>query len=185
MDEITLRLVFTAVGFGFGLVLGWTSRAARDARAVRTLVMDNGDTPATRWRLRKPTRTDVVMLLLIGITLLATFTSWRTDARVDRTTARVDQMATCSATVLSELLQATNERTTYTEESARRNAELQQAQRAMVTVILDPRTNRQDRVDALARYADALDAFQVVQAKAAEQRQQFPYPTQDQIERCR
>lgn len=194
MDELTIRLAFGFAGLVLGHILGWTSRAAIDARAVRKAVMTEPVEqvePAGRRRWR-PTRTDVVLLILIAISLFSGFAAWgqyernnELAARNAELTARVDRMATCTAKVLADLLRATHERTTYTEESARRNVELQQAQRSMLTTILTPGSTRDQRREALTRYADALDAFQDVLAKAAQQRRDWPYPTQEEIDACR
>jgi len=181
MDDVTIRVTFGLAGFVLGHILGWTSRAAVDADAVRKAVMDEPE-PKRRWR---PTRTDVVLWVLIAISLFSGFTAWGQYERNESLTARVDRMATCTAGVLSEQLRATAERTTYTEESARRNLELQEAQRDMLAVFVDPKATPEQGRAALAHYVKAHDAYVAVQRKAAKNRQAWPYPTQEEIDRCR
>jgi len=179
MDDVTVRLAFGLAGFVLGHLLGWTSRAAVDADAVRKAVMDP-DAKPSRYRLRRwrPSWNDVVLLFLILITLAATVSTWQLNSRVDR-------MATCTARVLSEQLQATAERTTYTEEAARRNLELQEAQRTMLAAFVDPKASPQQGRTALAEYVEAHDAYVEIQRKTAAQRKAYPYPTQEEIDRCR
>lgn len=181
MDELTFRLVFGVAGLVLGLILGWTSRAAIDSRAVRKAVMTDPDATPSRYELRRrwrPSANDVVLLFLIAITLLATVSSWRTNARVDH-------MATCTAKVTEDFIRAVNERTSFTEESARRNLELQDAEKAMLTGVLNPNATREQRRKAVEDYAAAMNAYQHVQAKATKQRQAWPFPTQEEIDRCR
>lgn len=187
MDELTFRLIFGIAGLVVGLILGWTSRAAIDARAVRKAVtsdMDNTATPGSR-RTWIPTRTDLVLWLLIVLSLISGFAAWRQYEHSHELTARVDRMATCTAEVLERQVEATNERTTFTEESARRNLELQNAEKAMLTGVLNPAATREQRRQAVENYVHALEAYQDVQAKAAKQRRAWPYPTQEEIDRCR
>lgn len=180
MDELTLRLAFGLAGLVLGHILGWTSRAAVDAHALRKAVMTDPDAKPSRFALRRwrPSWNDAVLLFLIFVTLVATVSTWQLNSRVDR-------MATCTAGVLSEQLRATAERTTYTEESARRNLELQEAQRDMLAVFVDPRTTPEQGRQTLADYTAAHDAYVAVQRKAAANRRAWPYPTQEEIDKCR
>lgn len=181
MDEPTLRMVFAVAGFVAGLMLGWTSRAARDAQTVREAVVTTTSTTNKRRRITI-TRTDAILGVLVLITLAATFLTVQTNNRIDR-------IATCNQRVAADLIRAVNERTSYASESAERNGELQRSARGTVTAVLDRRgtvDQRRERVrDALESYGDALAAFEKVQAKSAKQRRAFPYPTDADINRCR
>jgi hypothetical protein len=208
MDELVVRIAFMLVGMIIGGLLGWTSHArvrrdfARDARDPResgdprderdtreirderdprdtrkASMDDNTTTPGSR-RTRVPTRSDVVLLILIAVTLAATVTTWRVNDRVDR-------VATCTTKVTANLLRAVNERTTFTEESARRSLELQDAEKAMLTGVLDPNASREQRREAVRSYVTALEAYQAIQAKATQQRRAWPYPDEKEIDACR
>lgn len=175
MDELTVRLLFAAVGLVAGLILGWTSRAAHDARDVRKAVMPDSDTrPRRRLKLN---RSDVVLGLLVVISLASSFTAWQANQRV----ARVSE---CTNVVTARIIEAVNDRTTYSEESAARNTDLQRAQQRMLDVFLSG-ADRPARVQALEDYAVALDAFEDIQTKAAKQRRAHPYPTESEIVQCR
>jgi hypothetical protein len=174
VDDITIRLLCAAAGLVVGLLVGWTSRAARDARRVREHVMP-GERTTTRW---KPSASDLTQLMLVLVVLAGVISTVRVNARVEH-------LGNCTADVTTRMLQAANERTSYTEEVSQRTVELQTSQRQMITTMLDPSSSRDERRQALAGYAQALDAYTAVQKKSAAQRKAYPYPTVAEIERCR
>ena len=178
MDELTVRILFLVFGLVFGLLLGWTSRAAYEARRVREAVMPEDKNDGRPRRRLRVSRSDVVLAVLLLVSLATSATAVHVNTRVDR-------VSECSTRVTAKLLRAVNERTQYTEQAAEQNAALQQSQRRMLTVVLSGETDRAARVKALSDYAAALDAFEAVQSKATQQRLAFPYPTEEEINKCR
>jgi hypothetical protein len=91
--------------------------------------------------------------------------------------------------VTADLVRAANERTSFTEESAQRNVDLQRTANEVVRTLLNTSgTDEQRRarvLDALGRYGSALNAFEQTQGKAAQQRREYPYPTTADIDRRR
>ena len=138
--------------------------------------MPDSDTPRPRRRISL-TRSDVALGLLVVISLVSSFTAWQANQRVGR-------VSVCTNVVTTRIVEAVNDRTTYSEESAARNTDLQRAQQRMVAVFLSD-ADRSARVEALSDYAETLDAFEDVQTKAATQRRAHPYPTESEIVECR
>jgi hypothetical protein len=178
MDDFGVRVLAVVAGFLAGLVVGWTSRSARDLRDVRRAVMPNEAVP----RRLRISRSDVVLGVLVAVTLAATVSSVHTDQRVDR-------ISECNQRVTAGLVRAANERTNYADESSQRNVDLQRAARDVVSATLNPQGTDADRRErmrsALQGYGEALDAFERVQAKAKANRHAYPYPSSADIARCR
>lgn len=83
MDDTTIRLTFAVAGLVVGLVVGWTSRTARDARAIRKAVVNDETSPPRWWR--KISRSDVVLGVVVLIVAGAAVQTAHVNDRLDDT----------------------------------------------------------------------------------------------------
>ena len=123
----------------------------------------------------------VVILVAIGMAGVSILQ----NQRVSRIADRADDRAACTTDVLSDLLRAVNERTSYTEELATANIDQLQAFAALVEASLRrPPPDRQESRHIVTDYRDALDAYLDLAAQAKAQRKEYPYPTVAAIRAC-
>jgi hypothetical protein len=92
----------------------------------------------------------------------------------------------CALNVLADLVEAANERTTYTEELSQANEKQLTAFNALILASLEkpPPTEAEGR-QIVVDYRDALADYFHVAEKAKRTRQNFPYPTEQEILACR
>ena len=126
----------------------------------------------TKQRLTTWVGFGLVAVLALGSTAGAVIQDQRSDA-----------LARCTDQANTKLIDAINDRTRYTDEVASRTQTLWQAQldflRALQTA------DQAEGQRAFTEYLDSLDEYNRAQAKASQSRKNSPYPTVDEIQKCR
>lgn len=94
--------------------------------------------------------------------------------------------AACVSDVLNDFVKATNERTTYTEELSAANENQLEAFNDLVLASLEkPPPGEKEAREIVINYRDALAAYFKVSDKAQKKRENFPYPTAQEVAACR
>lgn len=178
------RLGWFLLGVLIGSILGYITRSLRlqkeELDEVRdALVKDE------KGFVRYPIVMDVALLLVVVFTVWASFASQRASNDLKDTQKDVARIAVCTSTVLSQALEALDERTTYAGEQATSNIELQKAQAQFLGVLLqEPPAQEKNRKNAANRYLNAVTDFVGTNTLAREKIQNYPYPTTDELSRC-
>lgn len=94
-----------------------------------------------------------------------------------------DKIVACTDRANTKLIDALNDRTTYTDEVATRTQTLWKAQLEFLVAVQDPDESKGE--EAFKKYVNALAHYNEAQAKAAKSRRNSPFPTVDEVERCR
>lgn len=127
----------------------------------------------------------VVLVVLMVLVAWASIVSQITSNNVTKIQERDQREQQCTTRVLFDIVQALNERTTYSTEQAQLNLELQQAQATFVRVLVGPPPATEvQQGDALRKYFDALRNFNEVVSKSTGKANAYPYPTQEQYMTC-
>lgn len=126
----------------------------------------------TKQRLTTWVGFGLVAMLALGSTAGAVIQDQRSDA-----------LARCTDQANTKLIDALNDRTTYTDEVAARTQKLWRAQLDFLTSLQTADEAEGER--QFRAYINALAQYNEAQAKAAQARKDSPYPTVDEIQRCR
>lgn len=129
--------------------------------------------------------TTVVLVFVVALTAFAAFSSQKATNDGQSAQNRVAAISVCNKEFLGKTIVALNERTTYTQELATANIELQKSQAAFYALLLgDPPPSEQASRDAAERYLDDLTTFVTVSEKSKLKVSTNPYPTPEEFSHC-
>lgn len=185
------RIGWLVLGMAVGFVLGYIVALLRDI----TEGVDEIDTIVKEKRPRRvrgeggfmriPVLADVLYILALVIVVWGAFSAQKATNEVEATQNRLEQVTSCNEDTLTRTVEALNERTQYTAAQATRNVELQRAQYQFLAILLEDPPPSDARINQSLRvYIDALGEFVVVNTKATETQQKFPYPTPEDYQSC-
>lgn len=185
------RIGWLVLGMAVGFVLGYIVALLRDI----TEGVDEIDTIVKEKRPRRvrgeggfmriPVLADVLYILALVIVVWGAFSAQKATNEVEATQNRLEQVTSCNEDTLTRTVEALNERTQYTAAQATRNVELQRAQYQFLAILLEDPPPSDARISQSLRvYIDALGEFVVVNTKATETQQKFPYPTPEDYQSC-
>ena len=180
------RLVWFLVGAALGFVLGYITRTLREIKEeldeVDTIVKHKRDETGIT---RHPLVMDAALFFVVAITVWAAFASQKATNQYQETQEKVNLITYCNEEYLNKTIRALNERTTYAQDQATANVNLQRAQARFLSVLLEkPPLPQLDRETALKRYFRSLSEFIVVNGKAEFKAERYPYPTNAELSNC-
>lgn len=194
LDE---RVLYLLLGVEVGFFLGYFTRMLREIRegvkeVDRFLKMSPSRKRDERGVVGRQAVQNFALLLVVFITAFAAFSSQKASNDADESLkqtkanqAQLERVVTCIISSQTELFDAINTRTTYTQGQAVANKTLQKAQRVFFGVLLHrPPYTEVKREKAAREYQDALDAF-LDAANASENNAKFTkYPQAEDLLMC-
>lgn len=182
------RLSWWLLGCAIGFVVGYIVRSLRD---IKEELNEVDEIVKKKWSsdeggfMRMPILGDVALIFVICLTVWAAFASQKATNDVKANTETIKVMTICNQEFLDKTIQALNERTRYSAEHANANVRLQRAQAEYLNLYLqEPPTTSEEQREGLKRYFDALTDFVTVTAKFTTKVEQYPYPTNEELEDC-
>lgn len=199
------RLQFLLLGVAIGFVLGYTFRLLQNIleKLDKTEIkvdrvkeeLDEVDEIVkgklvTRDRgeggfMSSRVRANIAMGVVVGLTLWASIVSQRASHNAIESQEKYDKVVSCLTFTLNNVLLNLNERSTYSEDMATANIDLQRAQDAFFAALLHEPPYTEDRRSRAARaYADALQAFLIVAQKNKAKLKNYEIPTIKDFSAC-
>lgn len=182
------RLEWLLVGCVIGFILGYIVRSLREIKEELDEVekdMKTNRARDDRGFVRNAIVLDVCLVMVIALTVWASFSSQLASNGVKETQQRIARVSYCNQEFQKKTLTALNERTEYTQSQTEQNIALQKAQAAFVSVLLKkPPATEVKRVEALNTYFNALSSFVVVNERAKQKVKNNPFPTTDEFADC-
>lgn len=178
-SAFTIRLSFLIFGVLLGTLLGWQARTMKYARDAgrETHQMhdelhehDRDETGAFGWR-------DAALLIAVMATAAAAVVSGYSAAEVGRT-------ADCTETILGQTVEALNQRSALTNESADQQQEVLHAQVQLLRITRQPGVTPAEQAAAFDRYFWAIRRTDKLAQLNRQKRESFPFPTQSDIKTC-
>lgn len=186
--DLLERAVYLAIGGGIGFILGYI------VRALHTIEEEVHDVKDIAVHQQKRDERGAVSMSTVGavalalVVLMTAAAAWNSGVSASRSQDALDQQkrtSTCTRSILSDLVVAVNERTTYAGEQLRTNIDLQRAQSEFLgTILADPPASETARAAALRNYFNELTDFVQVNGKAASKAEENPYPKIAEYEAC-
>ena len=176
-------LLGAVVGFVLGVCAEWL-RNRNSQRKVTDNVMETRDRDETGI-VRYPLLADFMFVLVLGIVVWGAFAAQRASNEVEEAQNNIARVTECNQEYLAGTIEALNQRTTYTQDQAALNVELQKAQAQYLGILLEiPPPTSERAKESLAAYFDALSEFVDVNAKARVKSENYPYPTTEDYDSC-
>lgn len=181
------RLSYLLLGMLVGFVLGYITKALREIKEE----IGHVDETVKRQKnersfMRFPLVADAMLLVVLGITVYAAFSSQKTNNELSDTQDYIARITFCNQEYLAGTIAALNERTTYSTEQARANVKLQIEQGELLAFLLtEPPPLESEGREALRDYFQSgVQNFILVNERALEKFRQNPYPTEDELQAC-
>lgn len=184
------RLFYTLLGSLIGFVLGYVVRTLQDIRDELSSLDENVKKTTELDRandgfLRYPVFANVALFLVLALTAFAAFASQRANNEVEATQERIERVTKCNHQILTETIEALNERTTYARRASDANVSLQRAQADTLRVLLaKPPRPSSEREAASRAYFDALTLFLTSSKSASVTSSSTDYPKAKDLEEC-
>jgi hypothetical protein len=181
-DRLGWLLLGCLIGFVLGYIVRYLHEIKEELDEVDHVVRKSHNEDGF---VRNPIVLDVTLLLVVALTVWAAFASQKASNEVQQSQKTISRITFCNEQYLSKTIEALNERTTYSQEQANSNVALQRAQARFLTVVLtDPPVSKVQSKAALGQYFDALTKFVTVNGKADQKIENYPYPTNTELEDC-
>lgn len=179
MMDLMDRLIWMSFGMIIGFALG---HIVASLRAIKEEV-DEIDTivkkePNDSGFMRFPLLADIALVVVLAVVVWGSVLAQKASNEVEKTSA-------CNQEFMGQLLEAVNERTTYSQERANLNVEVQSDQAAFLEVILrEPPPSTDVTRDSLREYFKKLSSYISVNSRAQAKAEKYPYPTVDDYDSC-
>lgn len=149
--------------------------------------------------MRVPVVADILVISVLALTVWAAWSTGETNNKLeaaitdisanqkadDLQEVRIQKITSCTLEFTSKTIEALNERTTYTGRSSEANAQVLQAQQDFLEIILRiPPPSDADALAALRTYTDAVAKYNILEDKAKDKRNEFAYPTNEELAAC-
>lgn len=191
LDE---RLVYFVLGCILGYILASIRHIKKELHEVDEIVKKEHpqeDPPKPRRRydesgfMRHPVARDIAVVLTVLLTAFAAFASQKAANNSKDAQQRLDNISSCNKEYLQKTIVALNERTTFTQQSATANVDLQTAQAQFFAVLLHkPPFNEAKRARAAEAYSEALNHFLETSQKTRQKVAENPFPTDEELAAC-
>jgi hypothetical protein len=180
------RLQFLILGMLIGFVLGYVVRLLTDIKEELDDVRD--DQARRRGEagfMRHPIAADFMVLLVVAISVYASFVSQQASNNSQNSQASVEKSIACTIKIQGQALTALNERSTYTKATADANIDLQQSQADFFGLLLHkPPFSEARRSKAAESYFEDLQQFLVLAKAGAKKVAENPFPTVKDLRSC-
>lgn len=195
------RAIFLCIGGGIGFILGYIVARLREIKeeldevdeCVKYYRKDREHIPKRntprvldeRGFSRIPIVANAVLLLMVALVAYAAFASQKASNDVEDQQQDIARITECNRDYLASTIEALNERTTYAQDQAHANVDLQRAQADLLRVLREdppPTAVRSD--EAFDKYFEILSSYIEVNTKSRLKRNENPYPTTEELESC-
>lgn len=186
MMDLMDRLIWMSFGMIIGFALG---HIVASLRAIKEEV-DEIDTIVKNERndsgfMRFPLLADIALIVVLAIVVWGSFMAQKASNEVEETQRAIARNSECTQLFLEDVLEALNERTTYTRERTDLNVDLQQDQALFLSTLLrEPPPSNDVARESLRAYFKNLSRYIAVNAKAEAKAEKYPYPTVDDYDSC-
>lgn len=181
------RVLYLFLGMFAGFILGYITKSLREIKEE----IEQVDAAVKRQKnergfMRYPLVADAMLLLVLGITVYAAFSSQRVSNDVTDTQDLISRVTFCNQEYLSDTISALNERTTYSTEQARANVKLQQEQAELLGFLLTepPPAEAEGRMALRDYFQSGVQNFIIVNERALVKYRENPYPTEEELQAC-
>jgi hypothetical protein len=184
------RLMWLLLGCMIGFILGYIVRTLREIKdevhEVDEIVKHDREIGnSERGALHGPTAAGVALIIVVGLSVWASFASARTNNDVQHTQAQLKQVTDCNKDYLSRTIGVINARTRYAQRQAIANVELQKSQARFINLLLhDPPPDQATSLAAFHEYLNDLNTFISTSSDQANTVEQNPYPTTAELDAC-
>lgn len=186
----TERLEWLILGCIIGFILGYIVRTLREIKEeldeVDEIVKnDRNISGSERGALHGPTAAGVMLLIVVALSVWASFSSQKASNDVQSTQDQLAQVTSCNKDYLSRTISVINARTRYAQRQAVANVELQKSQARFVALLLkEPPPDEATSVAAFHEYLNDLNTFINTSSDQANTVEDHPYPTAEELEAC-
>lgn len=185
--DLNERILWLLFGMAIGFILGYIVRSLRDIKGevdkIETLIEKRQNESNEGGFTRNPIVLDIVLLFVIGLTAFAALSTQQVNNQFQADQAEDEQDTQCTEKFLGDTIAALNQRTTFVQNQARTNIQLQRAQFIFFTTILKNPSNDQIEIDAFHNYIDAQRGFLEANEKLKDPSFN-PYPTAQELSTC-
>lgn len=195
------RAIFLCIGGVVGFILGYTVARLREikeeldevdecvkyCREVHEHIPKRNTSRVRdeRGSMRIPLVADAVLLLVVALVAYAAFASHKANNDVEDHQQDVARITECNQEYLANTIEAFNERTTYTQDQAHANVDLQRAQAELLKVLREEPPPSELRSDeAFDKYFEVLSDYLEVNTKTRLKQNEYPYPTSEELDSC-
>lgn len=170
-----------------GFVLGYTVRALRESKEEMIDDVDDAKKLVRNEQgfIQNSILMDLTLFVVVILTVWAAFASQKASNGIRETQIDLSRITFCNQQYLSKTIDALNERTTYSQNQANSNVELQKAQAIFLRVVLEkPPASHARGEAALNAYFDALTEFVAAGEQSDRKVENNPYPTNEELSNC-
>lgn len=185
----TERLEWLILGCIIGFILGYIVRTLREIKEeldeVDEIVKNDRNISGERGAMHGPTAAGVMLLVVVALSVWASFSSQKASNDAESTQAQLRQVTSCNTDYLSKTISVINARTRYAQRQAVANVELQKSQARFVSLLLkQPPPDDATSLAAFHEYLNDLNTFINTSSDQANVVEVHPYPTADELEAC-
>lgn len=192
--DIFERAIYLALGGAIGFIVGYITRSLRDIKEElddvdqKVTRHENDQRGIVRWPLAANVALGLVLVLSVWASIASQISSNRANDASDRSDDAVSRLSTlvkCNGQVLDNLVDASNDRTTYSADQIQANVALQNSFSTLLGVLLhQPPFDEARQEKAVSDYYSDLQTFVVTSHKTADQVKANPYPVKDALGIC-
>lgn len=187
--DLLERLIWLGLGMALGFILGLIVANLRELKEevdeIDTIVKEARRARDERGFMRYPVIADIALIVVLAIVVLGAFSAQRASNQTDANQQEIAKVTACNQEFLAGTIEALNQRTTYTQQQAQLNVELQRSQAEFLGILLEDPPPTDDRVKASLRtYYMSLSQFVDINIKSQLKAAHNPYPTTVDFERC-
>lgn len=180
------RFGWMLMGCIIGFMCGYIVRSLRELKdQVEQVEQHVKEKSKDEGFVRNALVLDMALILVIALTVWASFSSQKSSNDVKNTQATLTNITICNQQYLSKTISALNSRTQYSQQQADANVDLQQAQFKFLTTIINRTTHTDaERQKQSLDYLDALQRYLTLAGKSSSTIKDNPYPTNAELATC-
>lgn len=193
------RLSWFLLGVLVGLLISWLKDIRKGEKTIIEKLEEVDEHVQKQQRnrdeggfMRFPLIADALLLTAVLLTAWAAFATSATNARLeanqkadDAQDLRIREITICNQEFLFNTIKALNERTTYTQDAADANVDLQTGLAEFIDILLfQPPKTTEERYAALVKFDGKLGKYVEVSRKQKGKTDAYPYPTEEELTEC-
>jgi hypothetical protein len=178
------RLTWWLFGCAVGYILGYIVRSLREIKEELHEVDDIVKSHDERGFMRNPIVADIMVLLAVGLTAWAAFSSQSALNSYEQTQDRITRITICNQQFLAKTISALNERTTYTQDQVASSVRLNKAQGEFFRTIFENPADDGAELQAFRAYLNAYEVFLEESQSSKRHVSMNPYPTNEELAAC-